>query len=90
MRKPRHTKRRDRVIRLMRRGDALCCQTHPDGTQWWLEPSGKTVGPITALKVIAFPGVVQQHDGLFDDMSQTFILEDDEPDSDELRVDPRC
>lgn len=72
MRKQRHTKRRDRVILRMSQGDTLCCQTHPDGTQWWLEPSGKTVGPITALKVIGLPGVVAANDGLFEGASQSY------------------
>lgn len=72
MRKERHTKRRDRVVHRMIKGDTLCCQTHPDGTQWWLEPSGTTVGPVTALKVIALPNVVACNDGLFDGASQSY------------------
>lgn len=72
MRKERHTKRRDRVLLRMSKGDTLCCQTNADETQWWLEPSGKTVGPVTASKIVNYPGVEPLNDALFEGMSQSY------------------
>lgn len=73
MRKERHTKRRDRVVLRMRKGESLHCEaSQADGTAWWLEPSGKPVGPVTASKVIALPGVIPANDGLFEGQSQSY------------------
>lgn len=75
--KQRHTKRRDRVLLRMRKGEILVGQTSQreddrGSLVYWLEPSGKPVGPVTALKVIALQEVVSQNDGLFEGMSQTY------------------
>lgn len=58
-------KRVSSVIARMMKGETLCCQALTDGHSWWLEPSGKTVGPQTAQKVVVLPVVAASDDSLF-------------------------
>lgn len=74
MRKVRVGIRVERVMKAMREGAVLVRAVSPllDGNDvWWLEPINKTVGPVTARKVLNRFDVSGNGDGLFG-MSQTY------------------
>ena len=80
-RKPRPAKlgkRAETVVATLSTGAHLCSGVTPQGGEggkvFWLEPSGKAVGPITARKLIGLGLVVPQNDDLFIDAPQSWRL----------------
>lgn len=67
-----------RIVAMMRGGSLLCAGVTPaggdGGKRWWLEPSGRRVGPATAQKLIETGVVVSQGDGLLPDAPQSWRL----------------
>lgn len=87
----RYGKRVASVIERMQKGETLCCQHVGYERQWWLEPSNKTVGPVTAGKVILLPEIMDCGDAMFDGTPQTFKYKGDQneeskPDASQPRV----
>ena len=72
MTKQRLGKRVHDVVNRMRQGEVLCSQfSQADGLSFWLEPSGRSVGPQTARKVVNLPSVEGARDCLLGN-SQTY------------------
>jgi hypothetical protein len=72
------SKRVERLLLAMEKGRVLCSGVTPRGGEggiaYWLEPTGKRVGPDTARTAMAQGLVVPQGDGLFADAPQTWRL----------------
>lgn len=71
-RKDNHGKRVSTALLRLKQGEALHAQLTGDGIAYWLEPSGRSVGPVTAGRLIGLSCVKPQNDTLFDTVSQTY------------------
>jgi hypothetical protein len=74
-----HTKRRDALMARMRKGEILCREVSREeagGHRYWLEPSGRPVGPWTAAKAIGLPEVVEHSGGLLEGSAQSWRVKE--------------
>lgn len=71
-RKVQHGKRVSTVLLRLQKGERLHTQMTPEGVVYWLEPSGRSVGPVTASRVMGLPEVAAESDSLFEAVSQTY------------------
>lgn len=72
MPRPQHGKRVSVALLRMKHGETLHAQVTGEGVAYWLEPSGRSVGPVTAGRLLGLPCIRPENDTLFGTVSQTY------------------
>lgn len=79
-------KRVSTALLRLQKGERLHTQNTSEGVVYWLEPSGRSVGPVTGSRLIGLPNVAPDNDTLFDAISQTYRYVDPH----KMRPGPDC